>query len=185
MKNAIKLTLAVVLMLGSTSLFAQKFGRINSNEIITAMPEMKEAETNLEAFGKTLQESIEAISVEYQNKLQEYQKNYETLSEAIRDMKAKELQDLSARAQQYQQAAQQDFQRKQNELMAPIVEKAEAAIKKVAAAGGFIAIFDTAQPTLAYFDEAQLTDIAPAVRTELGITATPEAAAAPAPAAQQ
>ena len=37
MKKAIKLTLAVVLVMGATSLFAQKFGRINTQEIINGV----------------------------------------------------------------------------------------------------------------------------------------------------
>ncbi len=171
MKKVIKLTLAVVLVMSSTSLFAQKFGRINTQEIVAAMPEMKEMQTNLEQFGKTLSEGVEAISVEFQTKYQEYQKNYESLSEAIREMKAKELQDLQARREQYQQAAQQDYERKYSELLSPIVEKAKAAIDKVSAAGGYLAVFDTSVGSLAYFDEAALTDIAPAVRAELGIVA--------------
>ena len=44
MKKALKLTLAVALMMGATSLYAQKFGRINSQEIVMAMPETKEME---------------------------------------------------------------------------------------------------------------------------------------------
>ena len=47
MKKALKLTLAVALMMGATSLYAQKFGRINSQEIVMAMPETKEMQTNL------------------------------------------------------------------------------------------------------------------------------------------
>jgi len=50
----------------------------------------------------------------------------------------------------------------------------------VAAAGGYLAVFDTSTGSLAYFDEASLTDIAPAVKKELGITDAPAAAAAPA-----
>ena len=42
-----------------------------------------------------------------------------------------------------EQAAQQDFQKRQNELLAPIIEKAKNAIDKVAAAGGYLAVFDT------------------------------------------
>ena len=76
--------------------------------------------------------------------------------------------------------AQQDFQKRQNELLAPIIEKAKNAIDKVAAAGGYLAVFDTSTGSLAYFDEASLTDIAPAVKKELGITDAPAAAAAPA-----
>lgn len=41
MKKTIKLTLAVVFVMGATSLFAQKFGRINTQEVISVMPEMK------------------------------------------------------------------------------------------------------------------------------------------------
>ena len=69
MKKALKLTLAVALMMGATSLYAQKFGRINSQEIVMAMPETKEMQTNLETFGKELNENIETINVEFNNKL--------------------------------------------------------------------------------------------------------------------
>ena len=65
MKKTIKLTLAVVFVMGATSLFAQKFGRINTQEVISVMPEMKEMQTNIEAYSKDLQESMENIVVEY------------------------------------------------------------------------------------------------------------------------
>ena len=52
MKKTIKLTLAVVFVMGATSLFAQKFGRINTQEVISVMPEMKEMQTNIEAYSK-------------------------------------------------------------------------------------------------------------------------------------
>ena len=58
--------------------------------------------------------------------------------------------------------------------MTPIYEKADEAVKKVAAAEGYIVVFNTTgdQPAsagLAYFDPAALTDITPAVKAELGI----------------
>ena len=106
MKKALKLTLAVALMMGATSLYAQKFGRINSQEIVMAMPETKEMQTNLETFGKELNENIETINVEFNNKLQEYQKTANTLTDAVREMKAKELEDLQRRSQEFQQMAQ-------------------------------------------------------------------------------
>lgn len=135
MKKALKLTLAVALMMGATSLYAQKFGRINSQEIVMAMPETKEMQTNLETFGKELNENIETINVEFNNKLQEYQKTANTLTDAVREMKAKELEDLQRRSQEFQQMAQRDYAKKQEELLQPIIEKAKAAIDKIAAAG--------------------------------------------------
>ena len=62
MKKAIKLTLAVVFVMGATSLFAQqKFGRINTQEIIVGMPETKEMQTNMEAYAKDLQDIPENV----------------------------------------------------------------------------------------------------------------------------
>lgn len=76
MKKAIKLTLAVVLVMGSTSLFAQKFGRINTQEIIMAMPETKTMQENMDTFAKELSDNIETMNVEFNTKLQDFQKNY-------------------------------------------------------------------------------------------------------------
>lgn len=183
MKKAIKLTLAVVFVMGATSLFAQKFGRINTQEVISVMPEMKEMQTNIEAYSKDLQENMETIVVEYNNKYQEFNKNFATMSDAVRQLKEKELNELIQRRNEFEQVAQQDLQKRYNELLAPIIEKAKAAIDKVASAGGYLTILDTSTGSLAYFDETALTDIAPIVKKELGITDAP-AAATPAPAAK-
>ena len=49
--------------MGATSLFAQqKFGRINTQEIIVGMPETKEMQTNMEAYAKDLQDNLESVS---------------------------------------------------------------------------------------------------------------------------
>lgn len=177
MKKAIKLTLAVVFMLSASSLFAQKFGRINTQEIIMSMPETREMQTTMEAYVKDLQDQMEALNVEFNNKLQDFQKNFNTYSEAIRDMKQKELQGLTSRREEFEQIAQQESQKKQNELLAPIIEKAKTAIDKISLAGGYLAVFDTSTGSLAYYDEAALTDIAPEVKKELGITETAATAA--------
>ena len=171
MKKVLKLTLAVALTMGATSLFAQKFGRINTQEIIALMPETKAMQENLDTFGKELQDNIETMNVEFNNKLQEFQKNSSTYNDAVREMKAKELQDLQNRSREFQEMSQQQYQQKYNELLTPIIEKAKNAIDKVSAAGGYTAVFDPAAGAMAYFSETLLTDIAPEVRTELGIPA--------------
>ncbi|MFR3033864.1 MAG: OmpH family outer membrane protein [Alistipes putredinis] len=182
MKKTIKLTLAVVFVMGATSLFAQKFGRINTQEVISVMPEMKEMQTNIEAYSKDLQESMENIVVEYNNKYQEFNKNFSTMSDAVRQLKEKELNDLIQRRNDFEQVAQQDLQKRYNELLAPIIDKAKAAIDKVATAalpGSFD--FDRVAGLFrrGHADRPRL-----AVKKELGITdapaATPAAPAAPA-----
>ena len=92
------------------------------------------------------------------------------MADAVRELKEKELNELIKRRNDFEQIAQQDLQKRYNELLAPIIEKAKGAIDKVAAAGGYLAVFDTSAGSLAYFDEATLTDLAPVVKKELGIT---------------
>ena len=69
MKKLIKLTLVVVLVLSSTSLFAQKMGRINSQELISLMPETTQMQTDLQTYATELNAQIEEVQVEFNNKL--------------------------------------------------------------------------------------------------------------------
>ncbi|MBQ8775040.1 MAG: OmpH family outer membrane protein [Alistipes sp.] len=174
MKKILKLTLAVALMLCATAASAQKFGRVDLAAIVPNMPEFKEAQTNLEAYGLDLQNQLEQIQVEFNQKYAEYEKNRATYTDTIRQMKESELQQLQQRFQEFQQIAQQDIQQKEAELMEPIYSKANEAVKAVAEAGGYVAIFSTAgdmatSAGLAYFDPAALTDITADVKKNLGI----------------
>ncbi|MBQ5921803.1 MAG: OmpH family outer membrane protein, partial [Alistipes sp.] len=158
MKKVLKLTLAVVCVMFSTSLFAQKIGYVNTDEIITNMKETQDAYTQLEAYAKDLQAQMETIQVEFNNKLQEYQNATETMTDAVRQLKEKELTDLNTRIQEFQQVAQQDLQKKENELLAPIYEKVKNTIDEVAKAGGYTIILPG--NALIYVDAAQVKDIA-------------------------
>ena len=132
MKKLIKLTLVVALVLGSSSLFAQKLGHINLEEIITLMPEYKEMMTNMEAYSKDLRDNLETIQVELNTKYNDFQKNKATYSEVTRQLKEKELTDLQNRLQEFYQSAQEDLQKKEKELTDPIVAKAQEAVKNAA-----------------------------------------------------
>ena len=166
MKKVLKLTLAVVCVMFSTSLFAQKIGRISSQEVVVNMAEYKEAQTQLEALAKDLQAQMETIQVEMNTKIQEYQKGAETMTDAVRQLKETELNDLNTRLQEFNQVAQQELQKKEQELMQPIIKKANEAITEVSKAGGYTVIFETGQ--MIYFDEAQVKDITPEVKAKLG-----------------
>ena len=170
-----KLFIVLGVILGISTVSAQKFARINVQEIVMAMPEFDEAQKNLEAFGKDLNEQMEQIQVEFNNKLADFQKNQATMAASVKQMRQQELEQLQQRFSEFQQIAQQDFQKKEAELLEPVQKKANDAVNKVAKAAGYIAVFNTAVPSLAYFDEAQLTDIAALVKKELGIVEKPAA----------
>ena len=162
---------AVLFTIGTVS--AQKFARINVQDIVMAMPEFEEAQKNLEAFGKDLNEQMEQIQVEFNNKFADFQKNQATMAASIKQMKQQELEQLQQRFSEFQQIAQQDFQKKQAELLEPVQKKAQDAVNKVAKANGYVVVFDVSVPSLAYIDEDQTADIAPLVKKELGIVETP------------
>lgn len=170
-----KLFIVLGVILGISTVSAQKFARINVQEIVMAMPEFDEAQKNLEAFGKDLNEQMEQIQVEFNNKLADFQKNQATMAASVKQMRQQELEQLQQRFSEFQQIAQQDFQKKQAELIEPVQKKAQEAVNKVAKANGYIVVFDISVPSLAYIDEAQTTDIAPLVKKELGIVAAPAA----------
>ena len=180
MKKILKIVLTVAFVAGSTSVFAQKLGRINMQELVFAMPETAEMQKNLEAYQKELQDQLETIGVEFNNKVSD--KN-STMSDSVRQLKEKELNDLKTRYDEFVQVSQQDMQKKQGELLEPIIVKAQDAVKEVSKAGGYTVVYDTSVNAVAYFDEAVVTDILPAVKTKLGIKDTPAAAPA-APAAK-
>ena len=157
------------MVLGSSSLFAQKLGRINLEEIITLMPEYKEMMPNMEAYSKDLRDNLETLQVELNTKYNDYQKNKATNSEVTRQLKEKELTDLQNRLQEFYQSAQEDLQKKEKELTDPIVAKAQEAVKKVAQKGAYVAVFNTTIPSMVYYDEAAMTDLSTEVKAELGI----------------
>ncbi len=165
--KAIKLTLAVVLTLSATSLFAQKFGRIDMQALIFSMPETKEMQTKMEEFTRNLEETYETMNVEFNTKYQELLKTQSTLSESVRQMKQKELEELATRRDEFVQMAQQDQQREQARLYAPIYQKAQEAVNGIAKAGGYTAIFQVGQ--MPYLDETAVPDILAEVQTSLGI----------------
>ena len=179
MKKILKIVLTVAIVAGSTSVFAQKLGRINMQELVFAMPETAEMQKNLEAYQKELQDQLETIGVEFNNKLNEYTKQVNDkaapMSDSVRQLKEKELNDLKNRYDEFVQVSQQDMQKKQGELLEPIIVKAQDAVKEVSQAGGYTVVYDTSVNAVTYFDEAAVTDILPAVKAKLGIKDAPAA----------
>ncbi|MDD2197187.1 MAG: OmpH family outer membrane protein [Bacteroidales bacterium] len=171
MKKLLTTALVAITFISTSSVFAQsnlKFAHINGQELVMVMPERDTAELKLQAYGQDLSEQIEELHVEYNNKVQTFMQRRETLTAAIRDAREKELSELQQRIQEFEGTAQQDYQRMQGELMRPLMDKADKAIKAVAEREGYIYVFDTSAGGVVYFSKAS-TDILPLVKKELGI----------------
>ena len=170
MKKFAKLFLVVVMAGVCVPAFAQKFAHINSQDLIMLMPESDTAREKLEAFAKVLQEDLESMQTEFQNKLAEYERRSATWTASILEARQKELQELSRRIEDYRQSAGEELQREQQTVMMPVFDKARTTIATVAKREGFIYVFDTSAGPLAYYDEKQSTDLLPLVKKEMNIT---------------
>jgi outer membrane protein len=163
MKKIIFLTLLSFLTLSSIA--QNKFGYIDSQELLMLMPERKTAETEVQNFAKSLEAQLGSMTAEYQESVQEYQANEATYTDLVKQDKVAEITGLEQRIQTFQQNAQQSLQQKEQELLEPILSKARKAIEDVAAEGKFTYIFDKSQGSILYAKESE--NILPLVKKKL------------------
>ena len=162
--------ISFILIAGVSTLSAQsnaKLGYINSTELMQMMPGMDTVETALTAHRASLEQTMQTMMAEYQTKATDYQSNYATMSQIIRETKGKEIQDMEARIQQFRQTADQDLQRKQGELFNPLITRAQKAIADVSKENGFTYVFDVSTGSIVYYENGE--NIMDLVKTKLGI----------------
>lgn len=147
--------LALLSFLTLTSIGQNKFGYIDSQELLMLMPERKTAETEVQNFAKSLESQLGSMTAEYQESVQEYQANEANYTDLVKQDKVAEITGLEQRIQAFQQNAQKSLQEKEQELLAPILTKAKNAIDEVAQEGGFTYIFDKSQGSILYAKESQ------------------------------
>lgn len=168
MKKSFLAALFVFFLTGfATHAQTLKFGHIDSGGLIQLMPATKQADSTLRKYGESLDIQLRAMTAEYQTKLQHYQTKADSLPDAIRATKEKELTDLGQRIQDFQQTAQESIQKKKEELYSPILKRAEDAIKQIAKEKGYSYIFDTSLGSIIYAQESD--DIMALVKVKLGL----------------
>jgi outer membrane protein len=146
-----------------------KFGHINSDELIQALPEYDTANAKLEKYRKELTNYLELMTVELNNKSDAYNKESKNLTDLVKQTKEQELIDLNRKIQEFQQNAQEQFQNKQVELFQPIYQKVDKAIKDVGKENGFTYVFDVAKGSLLYFDETKSTNVMTLAKAKRGL----------------
>ncbi len=160
-----KLIIAVLLALPIIA-SAQKFGHINTQELFAEMPEVAQVKLKMDTIQSQYENQLASMNEEFQKKVQDYQTQEATMAEAIKQIRQQELQEMQQRIQLFYQTAEQDIQKKQQELLTPVHEKMTKAIKTVGERDGYTYIFDSA--AMVHIG-ADAIDATPAVKKELGI----------------
>ena len=159
MKNTLKLFALVAFVFAVFTASAQtakpiKLGHLDVQKVMTSMPEFKKAQDD------------------FQKLMQEYQANAKTLTEISRTAKEQEIQGLAERIQNFQQLAQEQMAKTQEDLLAPIITKIQNAVQAVGKEGGFTYIFaatpNFGQGALLYTADNS-EDVLPLVKKKLGI----------------
>ena len=158
----------MMLMLAPMAAFAQKFGHVNSQEVIQAMPEFAKARTEIEALTKQYEADLKGMQDELQKKAEAFDKEQSTLPENIKQRRQTELQDMYAKIQQSYQDNQQALAKEQQEKMSAITAKVLDAIKAVGQAGGYVYIMDVTGG-IPYISTTLSTDVTAEVKKKLGM----------------
>lgn len=171
MKKILSIAILLVAIIASTNTYAQKqykFGHIDSNQLLSIMPEREAAKVELEKYAQQLESTLTEMQTEFERKYQEYVVSADSLSNLIRQTKESELSEMQQRIQQFNQTAQQDLAQKENELLQPIVQKAKDAISQVSEEGAYTYVFDIGTGVVLHFSNDS-EDILPLVKAKLGI----------------
>lgn len=166
------LMFAFVALGAMVSLAQEKYGHLNFGSLISSMEETKAADSELDAYQKQLVGKGEEMAKQFQKDYQAVVKEAQAgnLTPAQQQQKEKELSDKRDEILAYEQDVKQKVEGKRQELLTPIIERAEAAVREVAAEQGFSMIFDTSVFNAVLFAE-DADDVMPLVRAKLGITA--------------
>lgn len=167
-----RFTFALLALLPIMAAFAQdiKIGYYNRAEVFQSMPETMEATKKLDKVAMDYESELMRLNEEYQKKGSEYIAGRDTLPEAIRLRRETELQDLQQRIQAFYQDSQENLKKQQQDLITPINNKLESAIKSVGNDNGFWMIFDVSMKAdLSFISNEKCVDVTNLIRAKLGI----------------
>lgn len=154
--------LIFLVLISAVTVFAQspqKIGYVDSQIILTQLPEAIKAQSDLDALTQKWSNQLDSMKMALQQQYADVQKQIATMTEEQKQIKQKELIDKEQQIYQFQNQkfGQQngEIYQRQETIFAPVKEKIYAAIEKVAKEEGMQFIFDkSGDILLLYADEA-------------------------------
>ena len=164
-----KHSLTIILLCFTFLAQGQKFGHLNSNQLLLDVPQIKTADQQLNTFSSSLEK-------EYVAKVQAFESEYNVLVEKANSKEFSQVQIEREQAelakkqeviQKFEQESQQKLLQKREELYAPILKKVDDAIKAVGDENDFTMIFDTSSGFILHGQESQ--DVTSLVKAKLSL----------------
>lgn len=165
-----KTLVLVALLLCSVFTYAQKFACVDSDYILSNMPEYKQAQKELEDVSLQWQKEIENKLAEVDKMYKSYQAEALLLPEQLKTKKENEIVAAEKEAKNLQKQRfgnEGDLSKKRSELIKPIQDRIYNAIEKIAQEKNYAMVFDKGSGATILYVEAK-TDISDLVLAELG-----------------
>jgi outer membrane protein len=153
MKRIIAVLIGTGLISISANTFSQtvlKVGHVDMNEIMNNLPSRDSAAVVLDKETKQYQATYDEMTVTYNKLMDDYDKNKSTLTEVVRKNKEAELLDKEKRLREFEQNASDALQKRNAELIKPIVDKILRAVDKVATDNSFTYILDVSKGSVVF-----------------------------------
>ncbi len=166
------LSLVIISSVMNYDLTAQdlKIGYTNVEYILSFLPETKQVQSEVAAYGTQLQNQLQSKITDFQSKADAFQKTAATMTDLIRADKQEELQNLQTSIQKFQNEAQTSIAQKEQDLFKPLFEKISNAINVVSERENFTHVFSAGVPGVDVLLYAKPSDdISNLVLGELGI----------------
>ena len=168
MKKFIICAICAICGLTASAQSQAKFGHVNTQEIIQAMPEFNTARTEIENLTKQYEADLKMMQDELQKKGEAFEKDQATLPDNIKQRRQQELEQMYQKIQQSYQDNQQALQKAQLDKMQAITTKVLDAIKKVGTEGGYVYIMEMGAG-IPYISTTLSTDVTAQVKAKLGL----------------
>lgn len=150
-------------------LSAQKYGYLNSSQLLVQLPEVKQADDQLVQYQKSLISEGEKMVKTFETSYQAYMKEAEggTLSKIQMQQKEGALGQKQQEIQAYEVEVQQKLVMKREELYKPILDKLKTTLDKIGADNGYTMIFDTSAGGILHANDGD--DVMPIIKAKLGL----------------
>ena len=168
MMNKLILLCLITFFAGALQAQVQKLGHVNSATVIQGHPAISSANSQLEAYQKSLTDPFEVKSKDFEAKYHAYveQANSGTLSQNATQTKQAELQTLQDSLASEQDQIKFKVMQKREELLQPILTEVDSVIQLIGKEGKYTMIFDTSVSGALLFAE-EADDLTTAVQARL------------------
>jgi outer membrane protein len=148
---------------------AQKFGYINTQELLSSMAEMKLADNQVQALQNDLVSKGEEMVIKFEADYKAYmnEANSGTLSKVQMQQKEEVLVGKQEEIKKYETEIQQKVGMKREELYKPILDKVKSEIEKLGKEGGYTMIFDSSAGMILHAADSE--NLMPILKAKLGI----------------